>query len=158
MTDKKYDVDTLLSLKPNGPSRWELDNVVWYDRASNPKTLIAFLERIKSLQNSENLDPADQKELNILQELAEELDIDECKELLSDDDDVVRQQYIEDIARQSALETLCKNQISIETMQTMCRLNPNDFILAAKRSQDIINAVRELVIQGETLSEDIAGA
>jgi hypothetical protein len=56
------------------------------------------------------------------------------------------------------LETLCKNEISIATMTTMCKLSPNDFVLAAKRSQDIINAIQELVIQGETLSKDVAGA
>ena len=43
-------------------------------------------------------------------------------------------------------------------MNAMCKLSPNDFILAAKRSQDIINSIRELVIQGETLSDDVAGA
>jgi hypothetical protein len=158
MKKKKLDVDTLLEFAPVGPSRWELDNIVWNDRTTNPRTLVQFLQRIKILQTTDSLLPADQKELEILEELAEDLDIYACKALLAEDDDTAQQHFIENIARQSALETLCNSQISIETMNAMCKLSPNDFILAAKRSQDIINSIRELVIQGETLSDDVAGA
>lgn len=158
MKKKKLDVDSILQHAPIGPSRWELDNIVWNDRTTNPKTLVDFLQRIKSLQGSDSLTPAELRELEILEELAEDLDIHACRALLADDDDNAQQNFIESIARQSALETLCNNQLSIETMEKMCKLSPNDFILAAKRSQDIINSVRELVIQGETLSEDVAGA
>lgn len=158
MKKKKLDVDSILEFAPVGLSRWELDNIVWNDRTTNPKTLVAFLQRIKVLQNTADLNPADQRELEILEELAEDLDIYACKALLAEDDDTAQQHFIETIARQSALETLCNSQISIETMNAMCKLSPNDFVLAAKRSQDIINSVRELVIQGETLSEDVAGA
>ena len=94
----------------------------------------------------------------MLKELADDLDPNECEELLTNNNDTAQQQFIENLARQGALETLCKNEISISTMSTMCKLSPNDFILTAKRSQDIINAIQELVIQGETLSKDVAGA
>jgi hypothetical protein len=40
----------------------------------------------------------------------------------------------------------------------MCKLSPSDFIITAKRTQDLINSIHELVIQGETLSSDVAGA
>jgi hypothetical protein len=43
-------------------------------------------------------------------------------------------------------------------MNTACKLSPNDFILCAKRTQDLINAIQGLVIKGETLSSDVAGA
>jgi hypothetical protein len=158
MKKKKLDIDSILQYAPVGPSRWELDNIVWNDRTTNPKTLVEFLERIKTLQGLQAPSPAHSRELEILEELAEDLDIHACRALLADDDDNAQQNFIESIARQGALETLCNNQLSIETMEKMCKLSPNDFILAAKRSQDIINSVRELVIQGETLSEDVAGA
>jgi len=158
MTKKKFNADKFLTLASTGPNRWELDNIEWHDRTSNPKTLIAFLERIKSLQTLTNPTESAQAELAILEELAEDLDLQECKELLSNDDDIARQQFIENIARKGAIETLCNNKLDVETLDIMCRLSPNDFILAAKRSQDIINSVRELVIQGETLSDDVAGA
>ena len=40
-------------------------------------------------------------------------------------------------------------------MEEMCKLSPEDFIMASKRSQDLINAIKELILQGETLSQDL---
>lgn len=158
MVKKKSKVDQLLELVTPRISRWELDNIIWNDRTTNPETLIAFLERVKLLENNLKKTEQEKLELEILLEFAESLDLDECKELLSTDDDLVQQHFIENLARRGALETLCDNKLSIETMNTMCKLSPSDFILTAKRSQDIINSIRELVIQGETLSDDVAGA
>jgi uncharacterized protein YjgD (DUF1641 family) len=149
------DIEKLLK-SASAVSRWELDNIIYNDRTTNPTTLIALLTRVKYLRAKDNSENA--QELEILEELVSELDEKECVNLLSADDDDVRQRFIESLARKGALETLCKNQLSIETMETMCKLSPNDFILTAKRGQDIINAVKELVIQGETLSDDVAGA
>lgn len=151
------DIEKLLK-SASAVSRWELDNIIYNDRTTNPTTLIALLTRVKNLQSSSKLNNAEKQELEILEELVNELDEKECTNLLANDDDDVRQRFIESLARRGALETLCKNQLSIETMETMCKLSPNDFILTAKRGQDIINAVKELVIQGETLSDDVAGA
>jgi len=154
----KLNVDYILSKVPAGPSRWELDNIVYNDRNTNPATLLSFLNRLQVLRAEYK--PSEEKaaELAILEELAEELDQDECVELLSKDDDVVRQYFIENLARRGAIEVLCKDKVSEETMNTTCKLSPSDFILTAKRTQDLINSIRELVIQGETLSKDVAGA
>ena len=153
------DIDTLLSQAEESTiSKWELDNIVYHERLSNPTVLLAFLNRIQELQKIDNRTPAQEQEFDILTGLAEDMDQDECEDLLSQNDELVRQRFIESLARQGALETLCNNAVSVDTMQKMCKLSPNDFILTAKRSQDLINSIRELVIQGETLSEDIAGA
>jgi hypothetical protein len=154
----KLNVDYILSQVPVGPSRWELDNIVYNDRTTNPATLIDFLNRIQILQNEDNPLEEEVAELAILEELAEELDQDECLELISNDDEIVRQNFIENLARRGAIEVLCKDKVSAETMSMTCKLSPSDFILTAKRTQDLINAIRELVIQGETLSRDVAGA
>lgn len=154
----KIDVDMLLAVAAPGISRWELDNVVYHDRATNPETLLVFLKRIKQLESITRTD-AQSKELDILNELLNELDEAECTSLLNNSsDEVVKQRYIENLARQGALETLCDNKLSMDTMVAMCKLSPNDFILGAKRSQELINAIRELVIQGENLSGDVPGA
>jgi hypothetical protein len=150
----KVNIDALIAKANAGPSRWELDNIVWNDRATNSNTLRAFLKRIEELRIHEPSSP----ELKILESLAQDLDPFECDELLSDADDVVQQNFIENLARIGALEILTNNKISFETMNTMCKLNPTDFILTAKRTQDIVNSIHELVIQGETLSNDVAGA
>lgn len=139
------------------PSKWELDNIVWNERTTNPQVLMRFIERIKHLQ-AVDLTPAEKNELKFLIELANEMDEDECLTLLSNADDVAQHRYIEYVARKNALEVLCKNQVSVETMEEMCKLSPEDFILAAKRTQDLMNSIRELIIQGETLSRDVAGA
>jgi hypothetical protein len=155
---KQLDIDHLLQVASSaGPTKWELDTIVWNDRSTNPKTLVKFLQRIKELEISQDND-AEVQEFAILTELASEMDQDDCEELLSANDYIAKQQFLEDLARQGALQTLCNDQISIETMTNMCKLPPEDFILTAKRSQDLINSIRELVIQGETLSNDIAGA
>ena len=158
MKKKKLNVKKLLNEAYFGPSEWMLDNITYNDRTSNPKTLLEFLTRLDHLSELKEPTADEQLELDILIKLSADLDEDECEELLGNNDDVVQQNFIENLARQSALETLCNGQLSIDTMALTCKLNPNDFILVAKRSQDIINAIRELVIQGETLSEDVAGA
>jgi hypothetical protein len=152
------DIDSILSNSRIGLSRWELDNIIWNDRASNPKTLYEFLSRIQELSKKSDLTELEKDELEILQELAEDLNEHSCTELLSNDDDIVQQLFIERLARQSAIEVLTAGRVSFETMNTTCKLSPNDFILTAKRTQDLINSIQELVIQGETLSNDVAGA
>jgi hypothetical protein len=154
----KLNVDYILSQVPAGPGRWELDNIVYNDRDTNPKTLSAFLNRIQVLRAEYQPDEEKAAELVILEELAQDLDQDDCVELLSKNDDVVRQYFIENLARRGAIEVLCKERVSEETMSMTCKLSPSDFILTAKRTQDLINSIRELVIQGETLSKDVAGA
>jgi len=158
MTNLKLNIDHILSQSQVGLSRWELDNIVWNDRTSNPKTLLNFLSRINYLQEQKDLDSNQEKELDILIDLANDLDEAECIELLSDDDELAQQRFIENLARQSAIEVLTNERVSFETMNITCKLSPNDFILCAKRTQDLINAIHELVIQGETLSNDVAGA
>jgi len=154
----KIDIDHLLTVAKKGPSKWELDNIIWHDRSTDPKCLIDFLTRIKSLEQQKDKSDYDRREYEILIELANDLDEEDCLELLSDNDEIVQQNFIESLARQSALEVLTRDRVSLETMNIMCKLNPSDFILTSKRTQDIINSVHELVIQGETLSNDVAGA
>jgi len=158
MKNKKLNTEKLLTLASAGTSRWELDNITWHDRASNPETLISFLERIQFLEDIEDRSPKEERELDSLIDLANELDEEECVQLLSNDDEIVQQTFIENLARTSALEVLTNDRISFETMNTMCKLSPSDFIITAKRTQDLINSIHELVIQGETLSSDVAGA
>lgn len=155
----KLNVDKLLAAASPGPSKWFLDNVVYHDRLNDPVVLEQFLKRIKSLQElGKTATPTEKEELEILTELANDLKEKECLELLSNDDDAVRQRYIETVARKAALEVLCNNKINLETMEELCKLSPEDFILASKRSQDLMNAIKELILQGETLSQDVAGA
>ena len=158
MKNEKLDIKKLISIAPPGPTRWELDNIVWHDRTSNPITLLKFLKRIEQLRDISEKTLVEASELELLEDLSTELDQAECEELLSDSEEAAHHHFIESIARKGALETLCNDALSIETMTDMCKLSPDDFILAAKRSQDIINSVQELVIQGETLSKDVAGA
>ena len=154
MKAKKLNIDKIL--KSAQMSRWELDNITWADRSTNPASLLSFLKRIKELQVSTN--PLELAELKILEELASEMDEDECIELLNLDEDQSRQLFIENLARISAIEIITKERASFESMSTMCKLPPQDFILTAKRTQDLINSIHELVIQGETLSKEVAGA
>ena len=99
----------------------------------------------------------EKQELGYLVELLEELDEEECLELLDKTEEDHKTSFIEDLARTSAIEILTGGKISYESMNTACKLSPTDFILCAKRTQDLINAIQGLVIKGETLSMDVAG-
>jgi hypothetical protein len=155
---KLSQIKDLLSKISNCPSKWELDTVLYYDRTTNPVTLTKFLSRIQELQDLGEKSTADDlQELAHLLDLLDELDDDECLELLNRSDEDCKNSFIEDLARTSAIEILTGGKISFESMNTACKLSPNDFILCAKRTQDLLTAVQGLVIKGETLSEDVAG-
>jgi len=141
-----------------GPSKWELDSITYYDRTSNLQTLTKFLTRIQDLQSLKTKATAEEKqELEYLVQLLEDLDEEECLELLGRTEEDHKTSFIENLARTSAIEILTGGKISFESMNTACKLSPTDFILCAKRTQDLINAIQSLVIKGETLSMDVAG-
>jgi hypothetical protein len=156
---KTTQIKNILSKLSTAPSKWELDSIINHDRTSNAKTLTKFLTRIQDLQALKTKATAEeQQELDYLLVLLEDLDADECLELSDQTDDDNKNTFIEDLARTSAIEILTGGRIGFETMNTACKLPPNDFILCAKRTQDLINAVQGLVVKGETLSMDVAGA
>lgn len=151
-------IKTLLSKSNVTTNKWELDNIVWWDRTTNPESLIRFVNRIQELTDQKTLTAEETKELQYLSELLDELEQDECDELLNRTDEQSKDAFIEDLARTSAIEILTGGKISYETMNTACKLSPSDFIMCAKRTQDLLNAIQGLVIKGETLSKDVAGA
>lgn len=147
----------LVASCPNNPSKWELETIIWADRTTNPMTLKKFLKRIQTLSLGQRNED-EEREYKFLLEMLEDLDESDCKNLLSNTDDSFRDFFIENLARQSAMETLALGKLSLETLAICCKLSPNDFILCAKRTQDLIDAIHGLVIKGENLSRDIAGA
>lgn len=155
---KTDQIKSVLSQIRQCPSRWELDTIIWADRLSNPNTLTDFFERINFLENKTDKTLAESQELEILLDLLEDMDEDDLADFVDQTDDEAREQFIENLARTSSIEVLTAGKLSFETMTTACKLSPNDFILCAKRTQDLINAVQGLVIKGETLSKDVAGA
>ena len=98
----KLDIDKILKSYSKGPSKWELDNITWYDRSTNPKTLVDFLNRIKELEEKTKLSQEEANELLLLNELAADLDEEECMTLLSTDEEFARHNFIESLARKSA--------------------------------------------------------
>ena len=156
---KTTQIKNILFKLNTAPSKWELDSIIYHDRTSNVKTLAKFLTRIQDLQVLKTKATTEEKqELDCLLALLEDLDEDECLELADQTDEDNKTSFIEDLARTSAIEILTGGRIGFETMNTACKLSPNDFILCAKRTQDLINAVQGLVVKGETLSMDVAGA
>jgi hypothetical protein len=148
-------IKNILSKLNTGPSKWELDTIVYNDRYSNPRTLAAFLSRIQELEALQTEE--EQLELGYLLELLEDLEEEDCLELVNQSEEDAKNLFIENLARTSAIEILTGGKIDFDTMNTACKLSPNDFILCAKRTQDLINAVQGLVVKGETLSMDVAG-
>ncbi len=155
---KIEDIEKVLENADLGPSKWELDNIKYWDRTTNPKTFLSFVNRIQELNAKSNKSATEEKELSKLLELLEDIDIEEGIELFQLTDDELKESFIEDLARASAIEILTLGRIDVLSMETACKLSPNDFILCAKRTQDLINSIQGLVIKGENLSKDVAGA
>lgn len=151
-------IKTILSKITLGTSKWELDNILYHDRTTNLETLYQFLNRIDSLSSKENRSLQESNELKNLLELLEDMNLEDCLNLIDSYEETARDLFIEQLARKSAIELLTNKKISYETMNISCKLSPSDFILCAKRTQDLINSVHSLVIKGETLSKDVAGA
>lgn len=156
---KVTDIKKLLPKIKLGQTKWELDTIVYFDRSTNPQTLFDFLLRIETLHSlKDQKSDLETRELNSLLELLDEMDLEECEDLANRTEEEAKDAFIESLARTSAIEVLTGGKISFETMHTACKLSPNDFILCAKRTQDLINSIQGLVIKGETLSKDVAGA
>jgi hypothetical protein len=155
---KTTQIKDVLSSIILGPSKWELDTIIWHDRLSNPNTLVAFLSRIQELQAIKKR-PADvQRELGYLLELLDEMEESDVEDLIQRTDEDTHDAFIEELAKKGAIEVITNGKVSFETMNTSCKLSPNDFILCAKRTQDLLNSIQSLAIKGETLSNDVAGA
>ena len=155
---KTTQIKDILSSIILGPSKWELDTITWYDRLSNPSTLAKFLTRIQDLQAVKKRQADQQQELDHLLELLENMEDSDIADLINQSEEDARDSFIENLAKVSAIEVITGGKLSYETMNTACKLSPNDFILCAKRTQDLLNSIQGLVIKGETLSKDVAGA
>lgn len=153
-------IKEILSKIKLGPSKWELDTITWYDRLSNPSTLAEFLTRIDYLQNQTTSEQSGEQkqELVYLLEMLDDMDESDIDDLYERSDEDAKEVFIEDLAKISAIEVITDGKLSFSTMNTACKLSPNDFILCAKRTQDLLNSIQGLVIKGETLSKDVAGA
>ena len=138
------------------PSKWELDNITWADRTTDPQVLSKFLQRIEELQQSSSL--AATQELTFLLELLEDITEEEVASLVDQTEDSAKSQYIEKLARVSAIEILADNKLSFDTVNTTCKLSHTDFILCATRAQELITAVQGMMIKSESLSDDVPQA
>lgn len=151
-------IQKILTKTISAPKKWELDEIVYGDRDNNPKTLLAFFNRIQTLADKSDLTDSEKIEYNYLTELLIDMDEEECFGILNPTEEESKLSYIENLARTSAIEILTNGKMNFSTMKTACKLSPNDFIICAKRTQDLLTAIQGLVIKGETLSKDIAGA
>ena len=155
---KTTQIKDVLSSINLAPSKWELDIITWYDRLSNPTALVKFLSRVQELQAIKKRTVDVQQELDHLLVLLDEIDETDIVDLINRSEEDARDSFIEDLAKVSAIEVITNGKLSFETMNTACKLSPNDFILCAKRTQDLLNSIQGLVVKGETLSKDVAGA
>jgi hypothetical protein len=153
---KTENITNVLSQLRACPSKWELDNIIWSDRTTDPQVLSKFLQRIEELQQASSR--AATQELAILLELLEDITEEEVVLLVNQTEAAAKSQYIEQLARVSAIEILANNKLSFDTVNTTCKLGHNDFILCATRAQELINTVQGMMIKCESLSQDIPQA
>ena len=100
-------ISEVLSKIKLGPSKWELDTIVWHDRLTNPNTLAKFLARIEELSlSSDRLSSEEHRELEHLLEILEDIDESEIEDLLGRTDTDDRDIFIDELAKKSAIELI----------------------------------------------------
>jgi hypothetical protein len=75
------------------------------------------------------------------------------KELLNGDETSVRLALIEKWAREASLDILYDGRYSKETLRFILNLPKDDYQLLLKRVEEIVNSVRDISIQSDTLTD-----
>jgi hypothetical protein len=119
----------------------------WFDIHYNREKLVLFFEKIEQLPESE--------ELSILLKILDEHNSDKLKELLNGDETSVRLALIEKWAREASLDILYDGRYSKETLRFILNLPKQDYQLLLKRIEEIVNSVRDISIQSDTLTDSI---
>jgi hypothetical protein len=117
----------------------------WFDIHYNREKLVLFFEKIEQLPESE--------ELSILLKILDEHNSDKLKELLNGDETSVRLALIEKWAREASLDILYDGRYSKETLRFILNLPKEDYQLLLKRVEEIVNSVRDISIQSDTLTD-----
>jgi hypothetical protein len=117
----------------------------WFDIHYNREKLVLFFEKIEQLPESD--------ELSILLKILDEHNSDKLKELLDGDETSVRLALIEKWAREASLDILYDGRYSKETLRFILNLPKDDYQLLLKRVEEIVNSVRDISIQSDTLTD-----
>jgi hypothetical protein len=117
----------------------------WFDIHYNREKLVSFFEKIEQLPQSD--------ELSILLQILDDHDSNKLKELLDGDETSVRLALIEKWAREASLDILYDGRYSKETLRFILNLPKEDYQLLLKRVEEIVNSVRDISIQSDTLTD-----
>jgi hypothetical protein len=117
----------------------------WFDIHYNREKLVSFFEKIEQLPQSD--------ELSILLQILDDHNSDRLKELLNGDETSVRLALIEKWAREASLDILYDGRYSKETLRFILNLPKEDYQLLLKRVEEIVNSVRDISIQSDTLTD-----
>lgn len=122
----------------------------WFDIHYNREKLISFFDRIETLRKTPQ-----STELSILTKILEEHNKTNLHKLLDGDENSVRLSLIEMWAREASLDILYDGRYSKETLRFILNLPKEDYQLLLKRVEEIVNSVRDISIQDDSLTDTI---
>jgi hypothetical protein len=139
------------------PSKYELTNLIWCNVLHDKKKLIKLVKRIKKLKILSFFSKNAKEELDILCEIYQNLDQQQIKGLLNNDESISRISTIEKWARIGAIEIATTNTFSMETYSVISHLPIRDYQLFSKRIQELISLAKNLTHQEDVTSNNTPG-
>jgi hypothetical protein len=173
----REDIKELQDINFGCPSEYEERYVRWADLSFNKDKLSDFLNTIEDLENNLSeielqLDGAsdenkkylvrDQDNINrtlsVLYSIADGLDTEKIKSLLSGEPHAERLAAIEKWARIAAVDLLIDGSYSKETLSIITLFPQADYMLLVKRTQELRTLISDITSQSSSLMTGIPGA
>ena len=132
----------------NFPSKYELQYVKWNGIEFDKERLIKFNKRLTILRLLSFI-PRFNEEYVIMKDILNLYDIEKLRGLLNNDEHISRVSFIEKWSRIAATDVLLNNVYSRTTFTTISNLPITDYKLIIKRSDEIIDSLKNLTYQKE---------
>lgn len=132
----------------NFPSKYELQYVKWNGIEFDKERLIKFNRRL-ILLGLLSFIPRFNEEYNIMKDILNLYDKEKLRGLLNNDEHISRISFIEKWSRIAATDVLLNNVYSRTTFTTISNLPITDYKLIIKRSDEIIDSLKNLTYQKE---------
>lgn len=123
----------------------------WVDVHYNRDTVYKFFDRLKLLQKT---DP-DSLELKNLQKVLEDHGEEYLQKFYQGDEEISRLAIIEKWSREGAIDILCKDRYSKQTLRNLLNLPVKDYQLVMKRVEEIVTSARSISIQDDNVGNVI---
>ena len=139
------------------PSAYEEKYVRWASINYNPNTLVDFLRTLSTHLESDMCLPGEQERLEELLSIAETLDFDHVRKMLTNDPETMRLCLIEKLGRECALEILIDGKYQKETFEKITNLPIADYKLVIRRAHELVSSIQDMNVHTDTIISGVPG-